>query len=181
MTTSNAATTAVATLHTNHGAIKINLFGNHAPKTVENFVGLATGTIEWKDPRTGETKTNTPMYNGVIFHRIIQQFMLQGGDPTGTGMGGPGYQFGDEIHPELNFNEPHKLAMANAGPGTNGSQFFITVAPTTWLFGKHTIFGEVADEDSKKVVHAIEGVATDGRDKPFDDVVIESVTIEAVA
>jgi peptidyl-prolyl cis-trans isomerase A (cyclophilin A) len=181
MTTSNAATTAVATLHTNHGAIKINLFGNHAPKTVENFIGLATGTIEWKDPRTGATKTNTPMYNGVIFHRIIQQFMLQGGDPTGTGMGGPGYQFGDEIHPELNFNEPYKLAMANAGPGTNGSQFFITVAPTTWLFGKHTVFGEVADEVSKKVVHQIENVPTDGRDKPFDDVIIESITIEPVA
>jgi peptidyl-prolyl cis-trans isomerase A (cyclophilin A) len=172
--------TSVATLHTNHGAIKINLFGNHAPKTVENFIGLATGTIEWKDPRTGATKTNTPLYNGVIFHRIIEQFMLQGGDPTGTGMGGPGYQFGDEINAELNFNEPYKLAMANAGPGTNGSQFFITTAPTTWLFGKHTVFGEVADEVSKKVCDQIEGVATDGRDKPLDDVIIESITIEAV-
>lgn len=172
--------TSVATLHTNHGAIKINLFGNHAPKTVENFIGLATGTIEWKDPRTGATKTNTPLYNGVIFHRIIEQFMLQGGDPTGTGMGGPGYQFGDEINAELNFNEPYKLAMANAGPGTNGSQFFITTAPTTWLFGKHTVFGEVADDVSKKVCDQIEAVATDGRDKPLDDVIIESITIEAV-
>jgi peptidyl-prolyl cis-trans isomerase A (cyclophilin A) len=105
--------------------------------------------------------------------------MIQGGDPTGTGMGGPGYQFGDEINAELNFNEPYKLAMANAGPGTNGSQFFITTAPTTWLFGKHTVFGEVADEVSKKVVDQIEGVATDGRDKPLDDVIIESITIEA--
>ncbi|MEY4262378.1 MAG: hypothetical protein RLY88_86 [Actinomycetota bacterium] len=172
--------TSVATIHTNHGAIKINLFGLHAPKTVENFEGLATGSIEWRDPRTGAVQTNKPLYNGVIFHRIIQQFMLQGGDPTGTGMGGPGYQFGDEINSELNFNEPFKLAMANAGPGTNGSQFFITTAPTTWLFGKHTVFGEVADEVSKKVVLQIEGVETDGRDKPLDDVIIESITIEKV-
>jgi peptidyl-prolyl cis-trans isomerase A (cyclophilin A) len=172
--------TSVATLHTNHGAIKINLFGNHAPKTVAHFEGLATGEIEWKDPRNGATQTGKPLYNGVIFHRIIQQFMIQGGDPTGTGMGGPGYQFGDEIHPELNFNEPYKLAMANAGPGTNGSQFFITTAATGWLLGKHTIFGEVADEVSKKVVDKIENVDTDGRDKPLDDVIIESITIEKI-
>ena len=172
------AHTSVATIHTNFGAIKINLFGNHAPKTVENFEGLATGTIEWRDPRTGAVQTDKPLYNGVIFHRIIPQFMLQGGDPTGTGMGGPGYQFGDEINAELNFNEPFKLAMANAGPGTNGSQFFITTAPTTWLFGKHTVFGEVADEVSKKVCLTIEGVDTDGRDKPLDDVIIEAITIE---
>ncbi len=171
--------TAVATLHTNHGAIKINLFGNHAPKTVENFIGLATGTIEWRDPRTGAAKTDTPLYNGVIFHRIITNFMIQGGDPTGTGMGGPGYQFGDEINAELNFNEPYKLAMANAGPGTNGSQFFITTAPTTWLFGKHTVFGEVADEASKAIVDKIEGVETGANDKPVEEVVIESITIEA--
>ena len=174
------AHTSVATINTNHGAIKINLFGNHAPKTVENFEGLATGSIEWKDPRTGATQTGKPMYNGVIFHRIIQQFMLQGGDPTGTGMGGPGYQFGDEINSELNFNEPFKLAMANAGPGTNGSQFFITTAPTTWLFGKHTVFGEVADEASKEVCMKIEGVDCDGRDKPLADVIIESISIEKV-
>jgi peptidyl-prolyl cis-trans isomerase A (cyclophilin A) len=172
--------TSVATLHTNHGAIKVNLFGLHAPKTVENFEGLATGEKEWTDPRTGAKKTGTPLYQGVIFHRIIQGFMLQGGDPTGTGMGGPGYQFGDEIHPELNFNEPYMLAMANAGPGTNGSQFFITVAPTTWLQGKHTVFGEVADEVSRKVVDKIEGVATSAGDKPIDDVVLESITIEKV-
>lgn len=174
------AHTSVATINTNHGAIKINLFGNHAPKTVENFEGLATGSIEWRDPRTGEVQTGKPLYNGVIFHRIIQQFMLQGGDPTGTGMGGPGYQFGDEINSELNFNEPFKLAMANAGPGTNGSQFFITTAPTTWLFGKHTVFGEVADEESKAVCMKIEGVDCDGRDKPLTDVIIESISIEKV-
>ena len=168
-------------MHTNHGAIKINLFGLHAPQTVANFEGLATGTKEWTDPRTGVKKQNTPLYNGVIFHRIIENFMIQGGDPTGTGMGGPGYQFGDEPHPELTFKDPYKLAMANAGPGTNGSQFFITVADTSWLFGKHTVFGEVADDASRKVVDAIAAVATDGRDRPLDDVIIESVTIEPVA
>jgi len=172
--------THVATMNTNHGAIKINLFGLHAPKTVDNFVGLATGTIEWKDPKTGEAKS-TPLYNGVIFHRIIENFMIQGGDPTGTGMGGPGYQFGDEIHPELNFNEKYKLAMANAGPGTNGSQFFITTAPTGWLYGKHTVFGEVADEASKQIVDAIGNVPTGAMDRPIDAVIIESITIEPVA
>ena len=172
--------TSVATLHTNHGDIKVNLFGLHAPKTVANFEGLATGAIEWRDPRTGETHTGKPLYDGVIFHRIIEGFMLQGGDPTGTGMGGPGYQFGDEIHSELTFQEPYKLAMANAGPGTNGSQFFITVAPTTWLHGKHTVFGDVVDEDSRKVVDKIGQVATDGRDRPLDDVVIKTITIEKV-
>jgi peptidyl-prolyl cis-trans isomerase A (cyclophilin A) len=177
------APTAVATLHTNHGDIKLNLYGNHAPKTVDNFVGLATGTKEWTDPVTGQP-TSKPLYDGVIFHRIIRDFMLQGGDPLGQGIGGPGYQFDDEIHPELNFNEPYVLAMANAGiqmgRGTNGSQFFITTAPTQWLQGKHTIFGEVADEASKKVVDEIEGVSTDGRDKPLDDVVIQSVDVTPV-
>jgi peptidyl-prolyl cis-trans isomerase A (cyclophilin A) len=172
--------TAIATLHTNHGSIKVNLFGLHAPKTVENFVGLATGTIEWKDPRTGATQTGKSLYEGVIFHRIIAGFMLQSGDPAGTGMGGPGYQFGDEIHPELNFNEPYILAMANAGPSTNGSQFFITVAPTSWLQGKHTVFGEVADDVSRKVVDKIGAVETDGRDKPLEDVVIESITVDTL-
>ena len=167
-------------MNTNHGAIKINLFGMHAPKTVENFVGLANGSIEWQDPKTGEKKT-TPLYNGVIFHRIIENFMIQGGDPTGTGMGGPGYQFGDEIHPELHFNEPYKLAMANAGPGTNGSQFFITTAPTGWLYGKHTVFGEVADDASKQLVDKLGSVPTGAMDRPVDAVVIESITIEPVA
>ena len=172
--------THVATLHTNHGAIKVNLFGNHAPKTVENFVGLADGSKDWVHPKTGAKHTGTPLYSGVIFHRIIPGFMIQGGDPTGTGMGGPGYNFGDEIS-DQNFNDSYKLAMANAGPGTNGSQFFITVAPTGWLYGKHTVFGEVADEDSRNVVDAIAAVDTGANDKPREDVVIESVSIEAVA
>ena len=165
--------THVATLHTNHGAIKINLFGNHAPITVANFVELADGT------RLGKN-----FYDGVIFHRIIEGFMIQGGDPTGTGMGGPGYKFDDEIHPELNFNDPYKIAMANAGvqggKGTNGSQFFLTPVPTQFLFGKHAVFGEVVDADSRKVVDKLGSVATDRSDRPIDDVVIESVTIETV-
>lgn len=173
--------TAVMTLHTNHGDLKLNLFGHHAPNTVKVITGLATGELEWVDPKTGETRTNAPFYNGVIFHRIIKDFMLQGGDPLGVGTGGPGFTFDDEIHPELDFTKPYKLAMANAGKrlgrGTNGSQFFITTAPTEWLQGKHTIFGEVADDDSKRVVDEIEQVATDGRDKPLQDVVIESVEI----
>ena len=175
--------TAVATMKTNKGTIKIDLFGNHAPKTVANFTGLATGTIEWTHPSTGKVSTDR-LYDGVVFHRIIKDFMLQGGDPLGQGIGGPGYQFDDEIHPELTFAEPYVLAMANAGKqggrGTNGSQFFITTVATPWLQGKHTIFGVVADDESKKVVDAIEGVPTDARDKPLEDVVIESVTIDEV-
>lgn len=174
------AHTHVATLQTNHGPIKVNLYGFHAPKTVQNFTGLSTGEIEWTHPATGE-KSTKPLYEGVIFHRIIPDFMIQGGDPLGQGFGGPGYQFGDEISPELDFTAPYMLAMANAGPGTNGSQFFITVAPTTWLQGKHTIFGEVADDDSRAVVDAIAAVATDGRDKPLADVVIERIDIEPVS
>ena len=170
--------THVATVHTNHGPITINLYGHHAPKTVENFVGLSTGTIEWTHPGTGATSTD-PLYNGVIFHRIIPDFMIQGGDPLGQGFGGPGYQFGDEIHPELNFTSPYMLAMANAGPGTNGSQFFVTVAPTTWLQGKHTIFGEVADDSSRAVVDAIAAVPTGAADRPVNDVVIERIDIAA--
>jgi peptidyl-prolyl cis-trans isomerase A (cyclophilin A) len=176
-----ALPTAVATIHTTLGDIKVNLFGNHAPRTVENFVGLATGTKEWKHPGTGEVSTK-PLYDGVIFHRIIKDFMLQGGDPLGKGIGGPGYQFDDEIHPELVFDTPYLFAMANAGlqmgRGTNGSQFFITTVPTPWLNRKHTIFGEVADDDSKRVVDAIEAVPTDGRDKPLDDVVITGIDVE---
>jgi peptidyl-prolyl cis-trans isomerase A (cyclophilin A) len=172
--------TAVATISTTLGDIRVNLLGNHAPKTVKNFTGLATGEIEWTHPATGK-KSHDPLYDGIIFHRIIKQFMLQGGDPLGQGTGGPGFEFDDEIHPELNFNEPYVLAMANAGKragkGTNGSQFFITTVPTQWLQGKHTIFGLVADDESKRVVDAIEAVPTDGRDKPLTDVVITSVTI----
>lgn len=162
--------TAQATLTTNHGDIKINLFGDHAPKTVKNFVDLA----------------NKGFYNGLIFHRIIKDFMIQGGCPEGTGTGGPGYTFDDEIHPELQFDRTYQLAMANAGKrpdmtgrlaGTNGSQFFITTTAPNWLNGKHTIFGEVADDESKKVVDSIEGVRTGAMDRPVEDVVIESITI----
>jgi peptidyl-prolyl cis-trans isomerase A (cyclophilin A) len=173
--------TQVATLHTTLGDIKVNLLGNHAPKTVENFVGLATGTKEWTHPATGKVSTD-PLYDGVVFHRIIDNFMIQGGDPLGQGTGGPGYNFDDEINPELDFTKPYVLAMANAGlrmgRGTNGSQFFITTVPTTWLQGKHTIFGEVADEESRDIVKKIEAVQKDGRDRPLEDVVINSITVE---
>ncbi|MDJ0316562.1 MULTISPECIES: peptidylprolyl isomerase [Arthrobacter] len=176
-----AIPTAKATISTSLGDIVVNLFGNHAPKTVANFVGLATGSIEWTHPGTGE-KTNKPLYNGTIFHRIIKDFMIQAGDPLGRGVGGPGFQFDDEINPDLNFNDPYKLAMANAGiqggRGTNGSQFFITTVNTSWLQGKHSIFGEVADEASRAVVDAIEGVATGAGDKPREDVLINSVSVE---
>nr|MDT0667455.1 peptidylprolyl isomerase [Micromonospora sp. DSM 115978] len=128
-----------ATLRTTQGDVEIKLFPNHAPKTVANFVELATGAKEWADPRTGQ-KSTAPLYDGTIFHRVIPNFMIQGGDPLGSGRGGPGYKFGDEIHPELRFDRPYLLAMANAGPGTNGSQFFVTVAATPWLDRKHTIF-----------------------------------------
>jgi peptidyl-prolyl cis-trans isomerase A (cyclophilin A) len=171
--------TAVATIHTNHGDIRINLFGNHAPLTVENFVGLATGGKEWTNPKNGQKSTD-PLYDGVVFHRIIKDFMLQAGDPLGQGTGGPGYQFKDEIHPELTFAEPYVLAMANAGPGTNGSQFFITTVPTPWLQAKHTIFGEVADDASKKVVDDIEAVPTDRGDKPLEPVVISGIDVVEV-
>ena len=175
--------TAVATIHTNKGDIRVNLFGNHAPKTVKNFVDLATGQQEWTHPGTGKVSTDK-LYDGVVFHRIIKDFMIQGGDPLGQGIGGPGYRFDDEISPELTFQNPYIFAMANAGiqggRGTNGSQFFITTVATPWLQGKHTIFGEVADDESRAVVDAIEGVPTDGRDKPVEDVVIQSIDVEDV-
>ena len=166
-----------ATLRTNHGDIEVKLFPNHTPKTVANFVELAEGTREWTDPRTG-AKSQAPLYDGTVFHRVISDFMIQGGDPLGTGTGGPGYQFADEFHPDLAFDRPYLLAMANAGPGTNGSQFFITVAPTTWLNRKHTIFGEVAGEAGRKVVDTIVSTkVTPFNDRPVEDVVIESVQI----
>ena len=175
--------TAVATMKTTLGNIKLNLYGNHAPKTVANFTGLASGTKEWTHPATDKVSTD-PLYDGVVFHRIIKQFMLQGGDPLGQGIGGPGYEFDDEINGELNFNEPYVLAMANAGlrggKGTNGSQFFITTVPTPWLQAKHTIFGEVADDASKKVVDDIEAVPTDRGDKPLEPVVISSIDVAEV-
>lgn len=161
-----------ATLKTNKGDIVITLFPNHAPETVANFTGLATGEKQYDAPgRSG------PFYDGLTFHRVISGFMIQGGCPLGTGTGGPGYTFKDEIHPELAFTKPYLLAMANAGPGTNGSQFFVTVGEAPWLTGKHTIFGEVADQASRDVVDAIEAVPTGAMDKPVDDVVIESVEI----
>jgi peptidyl-prolyl cis-trans isomerase A (cyclophilin A) len=165
--------TLTATLRTNRGTVVVRLFPDHAPKTVQNFVDLAEGSREWTDPRTRQP--GGKLYDGTIFHRVIPNFMIQGGDPLGTGTGGPGYQFGDEFHPDLSFDRPYLLAMANAGPGTNGSQFFITTAPTTWLTGKHTIFGEVIE--GADVVDRIGSVATDGRDRPAQDVVIESVEI----
>jgi len=155
----------------------VELFPNHAPKTVRNFTGLATGEIEWTHPGTGRTSTD-PLYQNVIFHRVIPNFMIQGGDPLGKGTGGPGYRFPDEIHPELAFTRPYLLAMANAGPNTNGSQFFITTAETPWLTGKHTIFGEVVS--GQEVVDAIESVPTDAQDRPRQDVVITSIDVEQV-
>ena len=162
-----------AILKTNRGDITITLFPNHAPETVANFTGLATGEKPYTTPngRTGK------FYDGLVFHRVIAGFMIQGGDPLGTGTGGPGYQFKDEIHPELVFDKPYLLAMANAGPGTNGSQFFITVGATPWLNRKHTIFGEVADQASRDVVDAIGNTPTGAGDRPVDEVVIESVEI----
>jgi len=167
--------TLTATLRTSQGTVHIRLFPDQAPKTVRNFVELAEGSREWTDPRTSK-KVQDRLYDGTVFHRVIPQFMIQGGDPLGTGTGGPGYKFGDEIHPDLRFDRPYLLAMANAGPGTNGSQFFITVVPTPHLNGRHTIFGEVVD--GSDVVDRISQVQTGRNDRPTQDVVIESVSIE---
>jgi peptidyl-prolyl cis-trans isomerase A (cyclophilin A) len=167
--------TLTAKLRTNRGTVVVRLFPDHAPKTVRNFVDLAEGTRQWTDPRTRE-KTDSPLYDGTIFHRVIPDFMIQGGDPLGTGTGGPGYRFGDEFHPDLAFDRPYLLAMANAGPGTNGSQFFITNVPTPWLTGKHTIFGEVIE--GNEVVDTISQVPTSRGDRPVDDVILESVQID---
>lgn len=165
-----------ATLHTNMGDIVVDLFPNHAPKTVANFIELATGQREWTHPKTGK-KSKDNLYDGTVFHRVISGFMIQGGDPAGNGTGGPGYKFADEFHPELVFDRPYLLAMANSGPGTNGSQFFITVAPTTWLNRKHSIFGEVTDSASQAIVDAIAEVETGAQDRPKNEVKINSVTI----
>ncbi len=177
----------IATVQTTAGDIRIELFPHHAPVTVANFTGLATGSKEWKDPMTGEP-SKEPFYDGLVFHRVIDGFMIQGGCPLGTGTGGPGYTFDDEIHPELAFNEPYLLAMANAGKrlnpvtgkpgGTNGSQFFITVGPTPHLTGAHTIFGKVADDDSRAVVDKIATTPVGPGDRPVDDVMITGVSIE---
>jgi len=167
--------TLTATLATNAGPVVIRLFPDYAPKTVRNFVELAEGSRQWTDPRTGRATTER-LYDGTIFHRVIPDFMIQGGDPLGSGRGGPGYKFADEIHPDLTFDRPYLLAMANAGPGTNGSQFFITVTPTPWLNGKHTIFGEVIE--GADVIDRISRVKTGSQDRPAEDVTIESVTVE---
>lgn len=165
-----------AVFDTSLGKITCKLFEKDAPNTVRNFIELAEGDREWKDRISGK-KGPGALYNGTIFHRVIPNFMIQGGDPSGTGMGGPGYQFADETKGSLHkFDKPGKLAMANAGPNTNGSQFFITVAPTTWLTGNHTIFGEVVE--GQDVVNKITQVQRDRNDKPTKDVVVNSVKIE---
>ncbi|MBB6174585.1 peptidyl-prolyl cis-trans isomerase A (cyclophilin A) [Nocardiopsis mwathae] len=166
------ATVEGATLSTSMGDIEVDLFPNEAPTTVRNFVDLAEGK-KATDTTTGDDR----FYDGTVFHRVIEDFMIQGGDPEGTGTGGPGYTFPDEIDPDLSFDAPGKLAMANSGPDTNGSQFFITTVPTDHLDGKHTIFGEVADGDSQEVADKISKVDRDAADKPVEDVVLESVTI----
>ena len=166
-----------AILHTNHGEIDVRLFEKRAPKTVANFVGLATGKRTWTDPQT-KAERNEPFYDGVIFHRVIPGFMIQGGDRLGQGTGGPGYRFEDEFHPELRHNKAGMLSMANSGPGTNGSQFFITEGPTPHLDNRHAIFGEVVG--GMDVVHAIAQAPRDGRDRPKQDVVMESVEIKRV-
>ncbi len=163
-----------ARLNTSKGTIVVKLFEEEAPETVANFIGLADGSKQWMDPTTGKP-SNSSLYEDTIFHRVIDGFMIQGGDPLGTGRGGPGYTFKDEIHPNLRFDRPLLLAMANAGPGTNGSQFFITVDKPYWLDGRHTIFGEVVEGET--VVTAISKVATDPQDRPHEDVVINSIEI----
>jgi peptidyl-prolyl cis-trans isomerase A (cyclophilin A) len=164
-----------ATFVTSKGTFVARLLAGHAPRTVENFVALATGGREWTDPRTG-ARTTAPLYDGTIFHRVIDGFMIQGGDPMGTGTGGPGYRFDDEVPADgPAFDRPGLLAMANAGPNTNGSQFFVTVAPTAWLTGRHTIFGEVTD--GYDVVEAIATAPVGAGDRPSEDIVLERVEI----
>jgi peptidyl-prolyl cis-trans isomerase A (cyclophilin A) len=167
-----------ATFNTSEGTIVCRLFEDEAPVTVKNFIELAEGSREWTDPRSGK-KSNSPLYDGTIFHRVIPDFMVQGGDPTGTGMGGPGYKFQDETKGSPHkFDKPGKLAMANAGPNTNGSQFFITVAGTHWLTGNHTIFGEVVE--GQEIADKITALPRNRQDKPLKDVVLNSVKIERV-
>jgi len=164
-----------AILTTTMGDIVVQLYEDKAPKTVANFIGLATGTKEWTDPKTKE-KTKRPLYNGTIFHRVIPNFMIQGGDPLGNGTGGPGYRFEDEFSPDLKHFKPGIMSMANAGPNTNGSQFFITVAATPWLDGKHSVFGEVVK--GQEVATAIANTSRDFADRPIKEVVLKEVTIK---
>ncbi|MDS0294138.1 peptidylprolyl isomerase [Halogeometricum luteum] len=164
-----------ATLHTTRGDIVVELFEERAPRTVENFIGLATGEKEWKDPETGEERTDS-LYEGTVFHRVISDFMIQGGDPEGTGRGGPGYQFDDEFHDELRHDSAGKLSMANSGPNTNGSQFFITLDAQPHLDDRHAVFGEVVE--GMDVVEEIGSLPTDRNDKPMKDVEIESVDVD---
>jgi peptidyl-prolyl cis-trans isomerase A (cyclophilin A) len=166
-----------AIFDTTLGEIKCRLFPDEAPKTVENFVGLANGTKESLDPQTRQ-RTKRRFYDGLIFHRVIPQFMIQGGCPQGTGTGGPGYQFADEFSKDLGFDKPGKLAMANSGPGTNGSQFFITLAPTDWLNQRHTIFGEVVE--GQDIVEKIGATPRDRQDRPQTPVVMNAIRIEEV-
>ena len=165
-----------ATFVTSMGTFKVRLMPEHAPITVANFAELATGKRQWRNPKSGES-SDRPLYEGTIFHRVIPDFMVQGGDPMGTGQGGPGYDFEDEVPPDgPTFDRPGLLAMANAGPNTNGSQFFVTVVPTPWLTGKHTIFGEVVE--GMEVVNRISKVPTGPADRPKEDVVLERVDLE---
>jgi len=167
-----------AVLNTSEGTVVCRLFEKEAPVTVKNFTDLAEGKRDWKDNVSGKGGSG-PLYSGTIFHRVIPKFMIQGGDPSGTGMGGPGYKFQDETKGSPHsFDQPGKLAMANSGPGTNGSQFFITVAPTSWLTGKHTIFGEVVE--GQDIVTKISNVQRNSQDRPVKDVVLQSITIERV-
>jgi len=160
---------------TSEANFTVRLYDQEAPKTVENFVGLAEGTKEWTDPRTNR-KVTQPYYDGVIFHRVINGFMIQGGDPLGQGIGGPGYTFGDEFHPKLRHNKEGILSMANRGPNTNGGQFFITLGPTPHLDDRHSVFGEVVE--GLDVVRRIGSTATGDRDRPVKDIVIESIAIK---
>ena len=160
---------------TSEGKFTIQLYDQDAPKTVENFVGLATGAKEWTDPRTGR-KSTAPYYNGTVFHRVIDGFMIQGGDPLGQGTGGPGYKFADEFHPKRRHDKAGVLSMANSGPNTNGGQFFVTLVPTSWLDNKHSVFGEVVE--GMDVVKKIGSTKTGAGDRPVKPITIESVTIE---
>ena len=164
-----------ALIGTSEGAIKVRLFADTAPETVANFIGLATGEKEWVDPATKETVKGKSLYAGTVFHRVIENFMIQGGDPKGDGTGGPGYRFKCETKPTDSFNRPGLLAMANAGPNTNGSQFFITVVPTPWLNGRHTLFGEVIE--GMDVVTKIINTDTDSRDRPVKPITIQSIEV----